>query len=42
MSIEGLIASTQNQSMKVEKKDDGIYGIIPANLKEPKLMKAFE
>ena len=42
MSIEGLIASTQNGSMRVEKKDDGIYGIIPANLKEPKLMKAFE
>ena len=42
MSIEGLIASTQNQSMRVEKKPDGIYGIIPANLKEPKLMKAFE
>lgn len=42
MSIQGLIASTQNDSMRIEKKDDGIYGIIPANLAEPKLMKAFE
>ena len=42
MSIQGLIASTQNDSMRIEKKDDGIYGIIPANLSEPKLMKAFE
>ena len=42
MSIQGLVASTQNASMRIEKKDDGIYAIIPANLSEPKLMKAFE
>lgn len=42
MSIRGLIASTANSSLRIEKKDDGIYGFIKEFPSTPDLKKAFD